>query len=155
MVAARRAPETDAVLAGVLLLDQTSALDALDTLIAAGRTLSQNALRKRELEQRRAALAEENPARDGNQARQFWMRVARALAEDLALSDAAPDVTERILGDLRDAVARSAATTRRDDDTDDEATETDTAPPVKDAAPVVVRAEVPANDTTLTVRKVG
>ena len=97
MVAARRAPETDAVLAGAVLLDQTTALDALEALIAAGRTLRGNALRKRELEQRRAALAEMgSTVRDGHQARQFWVRVARAFMEDVALSEVSPEVAERV-----------------------------------------------------------
>jgi len=59
-------------------------------------------------------------------------------------------VAERILGDLRDAVARTTvASTRADEDTDDDATESATAPPA------VVKPEAPANDTTATIRRVG
>lgn len=154
MIASRRTPEIDLVLASVTLLDGTTLADTLDRLIAAGRTLAANENRKRDIEQRRAALAETAP--QTQTARLFWMRVARALTEDVAMAGLDAEVSNRILGGLHEAIARAGSAARGEEPTDDETgAETDVTPPVKDAAPVVVNPEAPANDTAPAARKVG
>ncbi len=153
MIATSRTPEVDLVLASVTLLDRTTLADTLDALVAAGRTLARNENRKRDIERRRVALTEGAP--QTQQARLFWMRVARALTEDVAMAGLDAETADRILGGLREAIARAGAAARVEEPTDDTETETDATPPVKDAAPVVVNPEAPANDTAPAARKVG
>ena len=141
------------MLASVTLLDRTTLADKLDALVAAGRTLALNENRKRDIERQRGALAEASP--QAQQARFFWMRVARALIEDVAMAGLDAEAADRILGGLKAAIARAGAADRAAEPTDDDEIETGATPPVKDATPVVVNPEAPANDTAPAARKVG
>ena len=156
MIVPQRTPEVDLVLASVMLLDRTTLADKLDALVAAGRALALNENRKRDIERQRGALAEASP--QAQQARFFWMRVARALTEDVAMAGLDAEAADRILGGLKAAIARAGAADRAaepTDDDDDDEIETGATPPVKDATPVVVNPEAPANDTAPAARKVG
>lgn len=158
LAAVRRTPEIDALCARIRLPDGTTLADTLDAWLRAGRALGVSEHRRGELERERDAKS--SPAVTGKEileARRTWVRVARALVNDVEVEALPASVADRLVGNLLRAAERAnAAVTRTNDDVDTDDTNETRANEAPKAAPASVVAPVaPANDTAPAVRKTG
>jgi hypothetical protein len=124
----------------------------VDAWFAAGRALGESEHQKALLErEREVAAASLVKGADVLRARQRWVRVARALVDDVEAEELPADVAERIVGGLKRALERAAtahdAVQASEDVTEDAET--------PEAKPVVVTPAAPANDTAPAERKTG